>query len=137
MSTKSKPAVGTITLVAAGPGDPELLTLRAVSALGRADVVLADADALAIAERFAPQAEIEPVIDANGLPLTRNARAKKAISAARKGATVVRLMAGDPVLDGALSEEGEVLHRGEVRFEVVPGASTFSGVAAFAGFGLT
>ena len=137
MSTKSKPAVGTITLVAAGPGDPELLTLRAVSALGRADVVLADADALPIAERFAPQAEIEPVIDANGLPLTRNARAKKAISAARKGATVVRLMAGDPVLDGALSEEGEVLHRGEVRFEVVPGASTFSGVAAFAGFGLT
>ncbi len=128
---------GTVTLVAVGPGDPELLTLRAVAALADAEVVICDADAVSIAERFAPDAVIEAAIDGNGLPLTRNARAKKVVSAARKGAKVVRLMAGDPVLDGGLTDEGEVLHRNEVRFEVVPGASTLSGVAAYAGFGLT
>jgi uroporphyrinogen III methyltransferase/synthase len=116
-----------VTLVAVGPGDPELLTLRAVAALADAEVVICDADAVPIAERFAPDAVIETAIDGNGLPLTRNARAKKVVSAARKGAKVVRLMAGDPVLDGGLTDEGEVLHRNEVRFEVVPGASTLSG----------
>ena len=128
---------GPIWLVAVGPGDPDLLTLRAVEVLGLADVVVTDADAVAIAERFAPQATLEPAVDGHGVPITRSARAKKVAAAAARGSSVVRLMHGDPSLDGALAEEAEALHKAGARFDVVPGASTLSATAAYAGIPLT
>ena len=138
MTSKSTPTEpGSVWLVAVGPGDPDLLTLRAVDALRRAEVVVADVQAVPIAEQFAPQAEVEAAVDANGLPITRAARAKKVAVAARRGHAVVRLMSGDPLLDGALADEGEALHKAEVAFDVVPGASTLSGTAAYAGIPLT
>ena len=125
-----------IWLVGVGPGDPDLLSLRAVDALGKARVIVADADAVAIAERFAPDAEVALAVDANGLPITRAAKAKKVAAAARKGAPVVRLMSGDPLYDGALAEEGAALHKAGVRFDVVPAPSVAAAAAAYAGIPL-
>lgn len=136
MTTESvEQALGDVWLVAAGPGDPELLTVRGARALAAADVVVCDADAVAIAHALAPQAEVESAVDANGLPITRAARAKKVINAARNGQNVVRLLSGDPALDGHLAEESEVLAKAEVPFDVVPAASTLS-IATFAGVSL-
>ncbi len=127
---------GRVWLVAVGPGDPDLLTLRGAEALGSADVVVVDSDSVVVAERFAPQAEIEPAVDKNNVPLTRAARAKRVATLARKGKAVVRLMSGDPAFDGALAEEAEALHRNETRFDIVPAASVLS-VPAYAGIPLT
>ncbi len=125
---------GPVALVAAGPGDPDLLTLRAAALLAQAEVVVADADAAAVAARHAPPtAEIVIAVDDDGLPLDHPARARRVIEAARSGHRVVRLMAGDPVLDGSLAVEAAALAKAKVPFEVAPGVSTVSGVAAYAG----
>lgn len=128
---------GQVWLVAAGPGDPELVTLKAADALRQADVVVADMQAVGLAERFAPQATALPVVDDNGLPTTRDQRAKAVAAAAGDGRSVVRLMAGDPSLDGALASEAAVLRDAGVRFDVVPGPSTLGAVATYAGIPLT
>ena len=123
-------------MVAAGPGDPQLMTLRGAEALAGAAVVVSDSDVLGVAEHLAPDAEVVAAVDANGLPITRAARVKKVLTAARAGSSVVRLMSGDPSLDGALAEEGEALHKAGIRFDYVPGASTLA-ISAFAGVPLT
>ncbi len=135
-STENTTTPGPVWLVAAGPGDAELLSLRATEALAAADVVVTDSQVSTLAERCAPGAQIEPAVDSNGLPITRAARAKKVAAAARKGQSVVRLLSGDPSLDGALAEEGEALSKAEIRFDVIPGTSTLSGVATYAGIPL-
>lgn len=125
-----------VWLVGAGPGDPDLLSLRAVNALGDAAVVVADADAVPIAERFAPQAEVVLAIDGNGLPITRAAKAKKVAAAAKKGHSVVRLMSGDPLFDGAFAEEGAALAKADIRFDLVPTAALAATASAYAGIPL-
>ena len=136
--TRKKVPVGAIAFVAAGPGDPDLVTVRAAALLHNADVVLADADAVPTAQRHAgPGTTVEAATDADGLPLERPARAKRVVELAREGRSVVRLLAGDPVLDGALAAEAAVVHRSRLTFEVAPGVSTVSGVAAYAGVPLT
>jgi uroporphyrinogen III methyltransferase/synthase len=137
-TTKKKP-VGNVAFVGAGPGDPELLTLRAVEALRRADVVVVDQDASrAAAEAFAPEVE---VIDAScgqdGQPLTHAARAKLVTSAAKKGGYVVRLMDGDPALFHGFAEEAAACEKNSITFEVIPGASTVTSVPTYAGVPLT
>ena len=132
---KNRP-VGTISLVSAGPGDPELLTIRATTLLAAADAVVADSDVVDIAKRYAPDANLVPVVDDDGLPLEHAARAKRVVERARAGDNVVRLYSGDPILDGSIAVEAVVLHRAKLSFEVAPGVSQISGVAAYAGFPL-
>ena len=140
---KAKPAprrlttTGAVALVAVGPGDPDLLTLRAAALLAAAEVVVADADVIDLAASHAAGAELVVTVDDDGLPLDRAGRARRVVEAARSGKRVVRLLAGDPVLDGALAAEGAVLAKAKLAFEVAPGVSTVSGVAAYAGVPLS
>ncbi len=131
----SKP-LGTVALVAVGPGDPELLTVRAVALLSAADAVVPDVDALDLAACYAPNAEVIPVVDDDGLPSDHPTRAKKLVEAARAGLNVVRLFSGDPLLDGGIAAEGAVLARAKVPFEVAAGVGISTGAAAYVGFPL-
>jgi uroporphyrinogen III methyltransferase/synthase len=137
---KKKTPIGTVSFVGAGPGDPQLLTLRAVELLRGAEVVVTDQQAsLAAVATFAP-AGVE-VIDAScgsdGAPLSVAARAKLVTTAAKRGANVVRLMDGDPALFHGFAEEALACHKAAVPFVVVPGASTVTAVSDFAGVPLT
>jgi len=138
-TTKKKP-VGSVAFVGAGPGDPDLLTLRAVDTLRRADIVVVDQEASrAAAAAYAP-AEVE-IVDAScgqdGQPLTHAARAKLVTNAAKKGGVVVRLMDGDPALFHGFAEEALACEKNGISFEVVPGASTVTSVPTYAGVPLT
>ena len=137
MTTKSRrKPVGTVALVAAGPGDPELLTSRALTLLAAADSVIADADVAELAANLAPHAEQIGVVDDNGIPLDPAGRAKRAVEQARAGQNVVRFLSGNPVLDGRAAAEALILNRSKLQFEIAPGVSSIDGVAAYAGFGL-
>lgn len=131
-------AIGTVALVAAGPGDPGLLTLSAVELIGHADVVVADFECEDLVRAHAhPGAEIVLSISDDGSALDRDARLRLVTEPALAGRTVARVMAGDPVLDGALGLEAGALAALGVPFEVAPGVSTVTGSAAYAGFALT
>ncbi len=135
---RKKPNNGAVALVASGPGDPELLTLRAASLLASADIIVVDAEAVAIAQAHAStDAVITIAVDANGMPLDQAARSALVIEAAREGKNTVRLIAGDPVIDGTLLHEAGALRKARIEFEVAPGVSEITGVPAYAGFGLT
>ena len=138
-TTKKKP-VGEVAFVGAGPGDPELLTLRAVQTLRDADIVVVDQDAsrAAVAAYGPPDVEI---VDAScgqdGQPLTHAARAKLVTNAAKKGGKVVRLMDGDPIIFHGFAEEAGACEKNGIPFEVIPGASAVTAVPAYAGVPLT
>jgi len=137
-SKARKKTAGPVALVAAGPGDPDLLTLRAAALLREAEYIVVDADAADVAAAHAGEgSEIVIAIDAAGLPLEPAARAKLVIDAAREGKHVVRLIAGDPVVDGTLLHEAAALRKAKLDFEVAPGVSEITGIPAYAGFGLT
>lgn len=138
IKARKKAVVGPVALVAAGPGDPDLLTLRAAGLLGAADVIVVDADAVAVAQAHAgAQSVITVAVDAAGLPLDQAARSALVIESAREGKNTVRLIAGDPVIDGTLLHEAGALRKARIDFEVAPGVSEITGVPAYAGFGLT
>ncbi len=135
---RKKVNLGSVALVAAGPGDPELLTLRSAALLRDAEVVIVDADAIEIANAHVnPGAEITIALDSEGVALDQVERAKLIINAAREGKRTVRLIAGDPVVDGTLLNEAAALRKAKVPFEVAPGVSEVTGIPAYAGFGLT
>lgn len=137
-TARTKKKLGTVAFVAAGPGDPELMTLRGADLLRTADTVIADSDALGLAEGFAgPQTQVVATVDAKGIPLDHAGRAKLIVEAAREGQRTVRLLSGDPVLDGSLAVEAAALHKAKVPFEIAPGVSLVTAVPAYAGFGLT
>jgi uroporphyrin-III C-methyltransferase/precorrin-2 dehydrogenase/sirohydrochlorin ferrochelatase len=130
---------GTVTLVGAGPGDPELLTLRAVRALQSADVILFDdlvsRDVLDFARRearkmlvgktgFGPSCKQE---DINTLM----------VGLAKQGKRVVRLKGGDPLIFGRAGEELEACAKAHIAVEVVPGITAAQGAAASLGLTLT
>lgn len=134
MSSKGK-----VYLVGAGPGDPELLTMRAAKLLRGADVVLHDdlvpAEILALA---GPQAAIVNVGKRCGAKrITQQEINEQMIAAARSGQTVVRLKSGDPGIFGRLAEEIDALKEARVAYEIVPGITAGIGAAAALGVSLT
>jgi len=125
-------------LCGAGPGDPELVTLKAVRRLGEADLVLYDALVHPDLLELAPQAERVFVGKRAGRPSERQQRInERMLEAARDGKTVVRLKGGDPYLFGRGSEEAEFLAAHEVPFEVVPGVPSPLAATAYSGISLT
>jgi uroporphyrin-III C-methyltransferase len=133
-----KPARGKVYLVGAGPGAPDLLTVRAARLLERADIVFHDAlvhpDTVALAVR----AQIIAV----GKRCGRHATAqrfinKRLIDAAQRFQTVVRLKGGDPMLFGRAQEEIDALQAAGVGFEVVPGITAALAASAELGVSLT
>ena len=123
-------AAGQVTLVGAGPGDPELLTLKALKAIQRATVLLVD-DLVnpAIVEHAAPNARIVHVGKRGGCKSTPQSFIEKLmVTAALEGENVVRLKGGDPFIFGRGGEEVESLQAAGIRVEVVNGIT--AGLAA-------
>ncbi len=128
-----------VYLVGAGPGDPELLTVKGRRILATADAVLYDHLAPAALLALAPPAAERLYV---GKKKAEHAFTQEEIGAmlierARRGLTVVRLKGGDPFLFGRGGEEAEALADAGVPFEVVPGVTTPLGIAAYTGVPLT
>ena len=108
-SQASKPGkpVGSVAFVGAGPGDPELLTVRAVELLSRADVVVTETQDAAFVARFCrPDVEVvDGSLGDDGQPLSHAIRARLVVKAAKSRRHVVRLLDGDPFLYATGSEE--------------------------------
>src|SRR5258708_12421839 len=131
--------MGKVYLVGAGPGDPELLTVKAVRLLAGAEVVLHDAlvsrEVLAM---ISPAAELINVGKRAGHKLlTQDEINALLVSYGRTRGTVVRLKGGDPTIFGRAGEEIEALRKAGVAYEIVPGISAALGAAAAAGISLT
>ncbi|MEV7203685.1 uroporphyrinogen-III synthase [Streptomyces griseoluteus] len=149
------PEHGHVTFLGAGPGDPGLLTLRAVEALSHADVLVAEHEVLDVIRTHARQGvSVVPteavsspdaltgapqltVVDGASTPAVAPAPAQDAahlvMEAARGGRRVVRAVAGDPGLDTDAAEEMLACAAAGVPFEVVPGVAAATGVPAYAG----
>ena len=130
---------GLVSIVGAGPGDPDLITAGALRRLRVADVVLHDRLVdRRLLDEARPDAEI---LDVGKVPGGRGHKQADInsllIDRARKGKSVVRLKGGDPFVFGRGGEEAEALHVGGIRFEVVPGVSSAIAAAAYAGIPVT
>jgi uroporphyrin-III C-methyltransferase / precorrin-2 dehydrogenase / sirohydrochlorin ferrochelatase len=130
--------VGRVSLVGAGPGDPELWTLRAVRHLQEADLVLYDALVDARALRRFTKAQCFCVGKRAGRESVRQETIHRLmIRAARAGKCVVRLKGGDPFVFGRGAEEALALAMAGIPFEVVPGVSTAIAAPELAGIPVT
>ncbi len=130
---------GKVYLVGAGPGDPELLTLRAARLLRTADVILHDdLVALEILDMCSVRAQVQSVGKRCGLKkISQEAIHEQMIAHARQGQMVVRLKGGDPLVFGRAGEEIAALRDAKIDYEVVPGITAAFGAAARAGISLT
>ena len=125
------PASGRVYLVGAGPGAPDLLTLRALRLLEQADLVLTDAlvhpDTLSLATR----AQIVFVGKRAGIPSPKQADINRMlVDAAHRYRCVVRLKGGDPMVFGRAQEEIDALREAGIEFEVVPGVTAVLAASA-------
>jgi uroporphyrinogen III methyltransferase/synthase len=151
-ATGSGTTRGWVSFVGSGPGDPGLLTVRAVDLLRQADVVVTEVPDHAALVRTVlglPGVDQTPGAEAagpelvdggfgeDGQPLTHAARAKVVVKQAKRGLRVVRLMAGDPFLYASGPEEAQACVKAGLGFEIVPGVSSVSAVPAYAGIPLT
>jgi uroporphyrinogen III methyltransferase / synthase len=138
---------GWVSFVGSGPGDPDLLTVRAVDLIGKADVIVTEVpeheelvrrllgpacDGDGAGPRF-----VDGGFGEDGQPLTHAARAKVVVKQGKAGNRVVRLMAGDPFLYASGPEEAQACVKAGIGFEIVPGVSSVSAVPAYAGIPLT
>src|SRR5271170_4200157 len=133
----AKTVKGKVYLVGAGPGDPDLLTVKAQRLISSADVILHDdlvpgailalaassAELASVGKRFGAKGATQPEINA------------RMIESARRGLAVVRLKGGDPGIFGRLAEEIDALEDAGVPFEIVPGIT--AGIAAAASLGVS
>jgi uroporphyrinogen III methyltransferase/synthase len=150
-------AAAWVSFVGSGPGDPDLLTVRAVDLIREADVVVTEApehaqlvrtllglpepvesadDGEEPAETPGPEL-VDGGFGEDGQPLTHAARAKVVVKQAKRGLRVVRLMAGDPFLYASGPEEAQAVAKAGIGFEIVPGVSSVASVPAYAGIPLT
>jgi uroporphyrin-III C-methyltransferase len=130
---------GFVSFVSAGPGDPELLTLKAASRLAVADVVLYDDLAAgAILDHARKGATLVSVGKRAGRPSAKQEHVSRLlVDYAATGANIVRLKSGDAGVFGRLEEEIEALRAAGVGYEIVPGVTTASAAAAAALMPLT
>jgi uroporphyrinogen III methyltransferase / synthase len=128
-----------VYLVGAGPGNPGLVTLRAVECLGRAELVLYDRLVPSRLLTLAPaDADKVCVTDFPGSHPERCPQVlERMLAEARRGRCVVRLKGGDPLVFGRGGEEAEALSREGIPFEIVPGITAALGAGAYAGIPLT
>jgi uroporphyrin-III C-methyltransferase/precorrin-2 dehydrogenase/sirohydrochlorin ferrochelatase len=135
----SKRNNGRVTLVGAGPGDPELLTLKAMARLRAADVVVHDdLVSIDVMDRHALGARRINVGKRKGVALLRQEAINDLLIAlAKEGLNVVRLKGGDPCVFGRAEEELHALQCAGIDCEIVPGVSNLSAVPAAAGIVVT
>ena len=135
---------GWVSFVGAGPGDPDLLTVRAVDLLRQADVVVTEQPEhepmvralLGTAEETDLPEFVDGGFGEDGQPLTHAARGKVVVKHGKK-LRVVRLMTGDPFLYASGPEEAQACAKAGVGFEIVPGISSVGSVPAYAGIPLS
>ncbi|MFW6869654.1 uroporphyrinogen-III synthase [Nocardioides sp. CPCC 206347] len=142
---------GGVAFVGTGPGDPDLLTVRAVRLIEEAEVIITEDPTHAslvdvVRARAAATGELSSdvapeLIDGgfgeDGQPLTHAARSKVVVKQAKRPVRVVRLLGGDPFLYASGPEEAQAVAKAGLPFEVVPGVSSVGAVPAYAGIPLT
>jgi uroporphyrinogen III methyltransferase / synthase len=132
-TSRTKKKLGSVTFVGGGPGDPGLITLRAVEALGDADVVIVE-------RRLREQATAHCRPDVELVDPTRlepAERAKAIVTPAKDGRRVVRFLDGDGTLFAGLAEEAEACARARLPIELVPGVPAVTAIPAYAGIPVT
>jgi uroporphyrin-III C-methyltransferase/precorrin-2 dehydrogenase/sirohydrochlorin ferrochelatase len=130
---------GSVTLVGAGPGDPELLTLRAVRALQSADVILFDDLVSREVMDFARREARKMLVGKTGFgpSCTQEDINILMVSLAKQGKRVVRLKGGDPLIFGRAAEEIAACEAANIAVDVVPGITSVQGAASRLGIALT
>lgn len=130
---------GQVLLVGAGPGDPELITLKAYKALKNADVVLVDwlvnPDILAMLEPDCERVFVGKKCGKHSM--SQQQIGELLVRYASKGLNVVRLKGGDPAIFARVAEECQILADNNIPFAILPGITSASGASAYAGIPLT
>ncbi|RLI83408.1 uroporphyrinogen-III C-methyltransferase [Archaeoglobales archaeon] len=141
MSFEFSSVLGKVYIVGAGPGDADLLTLKAYKILKEADVILYDRligeDIVKMIKDLGKKAIYVGKEKGEKSSIRQMEINKLMKKYAERGKTVVRLKGGDPLIFGRLAEEIEFLIKNGIPFEVIPGVSSVNGVPAYANIPLT
>ncbi|MEM0241122.1 MAG: uroporphyrinogen-III C-methyltransferase [Candidatus Nezhaarchaeales archaeon] len=128
----SRKSIGKVYIVGAGPGDPELITIKGLKALKKGDVIIYDRLVNPKLLKYAVKAkELINVGKEKGEARRQDEINELMIEKARQGFTVVRLKGGDPMLYGRVGEECEALRKAGIPYEIIPGVSAFQAAAAY------